>query len=59
MRDVVRQALDLDEGGVLAASGRIRADLLEQVERTRELIKQSEELIRRADKLLAAVPFKP
>jgi hypothetical protein len=44
---------------VLTAVRRTRADLLQQVALTKETIGQSEELLRRADVLLAKSPLAP
>ena len=51
-------SLELDQDA-LAAARRVRADLLEQVSLTKETIRQSRDLLRQADDLLARSPLKP
>jgi hypothetical protein len=56
MKDNAWGELDQD---VIAAARRTRADLLEQVSLTKETIRQSRDLLRQADDLLARSPLKP
>ena len=50
--------LELDQEA-LAAARRVRADLLEQVSIAKQSIRQSKELLRQVDNLLARSPLKP
>jgi len=50
--------IELDQEA-LAAARRARADLLEQVSLAKETIRQSKELLRQVDNLLARSPLKP